>query len=85
MHNDASGESLLAQVRDHAAPSVFRPEHLLRETRRQKGLPAYDAPEVCVLDPDGDLVRALRRNGRARLCEAWACCASRVGARARRR
>lgn len=58
---------------DHAAPSVFRPEHLLRQARRQRGLPERTVPEVCVLDPDGDVVRALRRDGRARASAGWAC------------
>lgn len=65
--------TLLSKIRDHAAPSVFKPENLLREARRQRGLPERDVPEVCVLDPDGDLVRFLRRNRRARPCEGWAC------------
>ena len=60
-------------IRDHAAPSVFQPEHLLREARRQKGLPDRDVPAVCVLDPDGDLVRHLRRTGAARPSAGWAC------------
>ena len=59
--------------RDFAAPSVFRPEHLLREARRQKGLPDRDVPAICVLDPDGDLVRHLRRTGQARPSPGWAC------------
>lgn len=58
---------------DHSEPSVFRPEHLLREARRQKGLPDHDVPEVCALDPDGDLVRFLRRGGRTRPSPGWAC------------
>lgn len=58
---------------DFAAPSVFQPGHLLREARRQKGLPDRDVPEVCVLDPDGDLVRHLRRVGQARPSPSWAC------------
>jgi hypothetical protein len=58
---------------DHTRPSVFRPEHLLREARRQRGLPLSGVPEVCVLDPDGDLVRFLRRSGRGRRCPGWAC------------
>lgn len=58
---------------DHAEPSVFRPEHLLREARRQRGLPEQPVPELCVLDPDGDLVRYLRRSGRGRTSQAWAC------------
>ena len=60
-------------VRDHRADSVFRPDHLLREARRQRGLPERDVPEICVLDPDGDLVRYLRRTGQGRLSPGWAC------------
>lgn len=59
--------------KDHAAPSVFRPEALLREARRQKALPLTAVPEVCVLDPDGDVVRHLRRTGTVRTYEGWAC------------
>ena len=44
--------------KDHAARSVFRPEALLREARRQKSLPITSVPPVCVLDPDGDIVPA---------------------------
>ena len=42
--------------KDYNAPSIFTPQNLLREARRQKGLPEGQVPEVCVLDPDGDLV-----------------------------
>ncbi len=62
-----------ATPKDYAAPSVFRPEHLLREARRQRGLPDRDVPAVCVLDPDGDLVRHLHRTGQARPSLGWAC------------
>ena len=58
---------------DQSEPSVFSPEHLLREARRQKGLPDGRVPEVCALDPDGDLVNFLRRSGRARAWPEWAC------------
>src|SRR3954464_6765914 len=57
----------------HSAPSVFTPENLLREARRQKQLDASTVPEICVLDPDGDIVRLLRRLGRANACPGWAC------------
>jgi hypothetical protein len=50
---------LLAR-RDYDAPSVFLPESLLREARRQKGLIANAVPRICVLDPDGDLVDHVR-------------------------
>jgi uridine phosphorylase len=53
--------------------SAFTPENLLREARRQKGVAAANVPAVCVLDPDGDLVRQLERAGRAHLDSAWPC------------
>lgn len=53
--------------------SIFHPENLLREARRQKNIPECPIPEVCVLDPDGDLVRYLKRNGKAEKNECWAC------------
>ena len=53
--------------------SAFTPENLLREARRQKAIPEARVPAVCVLDPDGDIVRYLKRSGRGRRDEAWAC------------
>lgn len=55
------------------APSAFTPESLLREACRQKGLTNVPVPAVCVLDPDGDLVRHLVKEGRAVRDPAWAC------------
>jgi uridine phosphorylase len=60
-------------LKNHAEPSVFRPETMLRESRRQKCLAETPVPRVCVLDPDGDLLAALRQAGRARPCKGWAC------------
>jgi uridine phosphorylase len=57
----------------HAAASVFKPENLLREARRQRNLPEENVPAVCVLDPDGDIVRRLRDTGTARRAAGWAC------------
>lgn len=59
--------------KNYASPSVFRPENLLREARRQRGLAEESVPAVCALDPDGDIVRALRRSGAARRATGWAC------------
>jgi uridine phosphorylase len=59
--------------RRYDAPSAFTPENLLREARRQKGIEASGVPAVCVLDPDGDMVRQLRRDGRAHSDPGWAC------------
>ncbi len=60
-------------AKDYAAPSVFRPENMLREARRQKGLACAEVPAICVLDPDGDLVRMLNATGQARRSPNWAC------------
>jgi uridine phosphorylase len=57
----------------HGAPAVFLPENLLREARRQKGIDLEPVPSLCVLDPDGDIVRHLRRTGAARPSRSWAC------------
>ncbi len=57
----------------HDAPSAFTPESLLREARRQKGAEAVAVPKVCLLDPDGDIVRQLRAERRAQRHEGWVC------------
>src|SRR4051794_41139380 len=54
-------------------PSAFTPESLLREARRQRGRPAVAVPAVCILDPDGDIVRHLRAAGRAEQHAGWSC------------
>jgi len=59
--------------KDYAAKAAFTPANLLREARRQKGLVDMPVPPVCVLDPDGDMVRFLRAAGRAHRDPAWAC------------
>jgi len=59
--------------KDFAAPSVFEPENMLRETRRQRNLPCGKVPDVCILDPDGDIVRALNKAGRTCRSQGWAC------------
>jgi uridine phosphorylase len=59
--------------KDYAAPSVFQPDALLREARRQKGLPLVSVPSICVLDPDGDVVRHLKQTGVGRIHQGWAC------------
>jgi len=53
--------------------SVFRPENLLREGRRQRGVMRGKVPDVCLLDPDGDIVRWLAATHRAQRCPFWAC------------
>jgi len=55
------------------AASAFKPENLLREARRQKSLPEASVPEICILDPDGDMVRYLCNAGLAGRHPGWAC------------
>jgi uridine phosphorylase len=59
--------------KDPRQPSVFAPAALLREARRQKRLAAVDVPALCILDPDGDIVRRLRQAGEARRFAPWPC------------
>jgi len=65
--------SPLLENKDPSAASVFVASALLREARRQKGIARADVPSVCVLDPDGDVVRRLRTAGAARLAPEWPC------------
>ena len=63
----------ILQRKRYQQASAFTPEGLLREARRQKGIAPASVPAVCVLDPDGDIVRQLTRDGRARHDAGWAC------------
>jgi uridine phosphorylase len=63
----------LLDNKDPSSPSVFRAAALLREARRQKGLADVEVPAVCILDPDGDMVRRLRKEGRSQPFEGWPC------------
>jgi uridine phosphorylase len=56
-----------------SSPTIFEPTALLREARRQKRLAEVLVPSVCVLDPDGDIVRRLRGDRRARRDVSWPC------------
>ncbi|MDN5748107.1 MAG: nucleoside phosphorylase [Pseudonocardia sp.] len=60
-------------AKDHRARSLFEPVNLLREVRRQRRLPDVAVPAVCLLDPDGDIVRHLEVTGRGRPHPGWAC------------
>ncbi len=53
--------------------SIFLPENLLREARRQKKKQDCDIPSVCLLDPDGDLADYLIRYRMAIKNDCWAC------------
>jgi uridine phosphorylase len=53
--------------------SVFLPQNLLREARRQKKIPECNVPAVCILDPDGDLADYLLKRKLATKSKCWAC------------
>ncbi|MFZ2548888.1 MAG: hypothetical protein WAX12_12960, partial [Candidatus Microthrix subdominans] len=55
--------SPLLRAKSYEAPSVFQPANQLREGRRQLGRPDAAVPAVCLLDPDGDIVRHRHRQG----------------------
>ncbi len=63
----------LLDNKNPSSPSVFRPAALLRAARRQKGIPIVNVPAICILDPDGDIVRRLRKEGRSKPFEGWPC------------
>lgn len=52
-------------------PSVFAPENLLREARRQNNVEPGSVPDVCLLDPDGDMIDRLRAASRAEPHPHW--------------
>lgn len=59
--------------KNYETPSSFTPESLLREARRQKSTIAESVPAICLLDPDGDIVRRMRAEGRANPHDGWVC------------
>lgn len=66
-------DTMTLPPKNHAEPSVFTAENLLREARRQKGVPVGTIPKICLLDPDGDIVRRLLQQNRATRNPFWAC------------
>ena len=58
---------------DPDAPSLFTAEAMLSLARQRKGLIAGTVPEICVLDPDGDLERHLHAAGELCEDENWGC------------
>ena len=63
----------LLMAKAYTEPSVFVVENLMREARRQRRLRDRPVPDVCLLDPDGDVVRHLRARGALIRHEDWAC------------
>jgi hypothetical protein len=71
--NTGSDDLPLLTAKNYTETSLFEPANLLREARRQKGLPDVEVPAVGLLDPDGDVVRYLATSGRGTKHPAWAC------------
>ena len=53
--------------------TVFTADNLLREARRQKSLVQDQVPPICLLDPDGDIVRWLVDTYGVTQDKRWAC------------
>jgi uridine phosphorylase len=67
-----SSSPILSQ-KYYEVPSVFQPENLLREARRQKEITELVIPEICILDPDGDIEEFVIERCHAKRNDAWAC------------
>lgn len=67
------GMANILSHKHYEEPSVFLPENLLREARRQKHKKDCNVPQVCLSDPDGDLAEYLFKNNLATKNECWAC------------
>lgn len=63
----------ILENKHYNSDSVFSPENLLREARRQKNIDHCPVPKICVLDPDGDMVTYLLSKGMAEKSTCWAC------------
>jgi len=65
------GDSPLFDAKAYGEPSVFTPDSLLADARRQKNVPDVEVPDVCILDPDGDILGHLLDAGRAERSPNW--------------
>ncbi len=57
----------ILKSKSYASPSVFKPENLVREARRQLRKDVGAVPKFVLLDPDGDILKWLKAEGRAEL------------------
>jgi uridine phosphorylase len=73
MNNQSNSTPPILRDKRYLQPSVFVPENLLREARRQKAIPDGQVPSICILDPDGDIVRNLLGGKKAKRNPYWAC------------
>jgi len=60
--------------KNYTQSSVFKPENLLREAKRQKNLSdKADVPDICILDPDSDILKYLLKTKQAAIDTNWPC------------
>lgn len=71
MNEDFKPPILSAKYYD--AASVFTPEALLHQAQRQKSGSLEPIPDICLLDPDGDILRRLKSENRATAHKGWMC------------
>lgn len=65
--------SPLLRAKSYQQGSLFAPEKLVREARRQLSIPTGDVPPVVVLDPDGDLFRYMQATDGTERIPQWPC------------
>lgn len=70
-NTEPSADLPLFGTKAYDEPSVFTPDSLLREARRQKDLPDDSVPDICILDPDGDIVQYLVETSQATADPTW--------------
>jgi len=68
-----SAKPPLLNAKSYDSPSVFKPENLVREARRQLSKDEAAVPDIVLLDPDGDILKWLKSNGQAELSSGWGC------------
>ncbi len=78
--SDDTAAMPLLLPKSYRQPSLFEPEKIVREARRQLRLPRGDVPPVVVLDPDGDLLDHVRANGGGERVAQWSCYHTRMWA-----
>lgn len=73
MHNKELDTTSILNHKHYKEESIFQPSNLLRESRRQNEINHGEIPDICILDPDGDLVDYLKSKNKAIKCDYWAC------------
>jgi uridine phosphorylase len=54
-------------------PSAFTPQTLIESVRHTRRIPEADAPQICILEFDGDITDWLIQHGLAKKSPSWPC------------